>query len=65
MSIVPASHLSASDLRSLGNNMLPAVIHDKLSVRAVNRSLGLHDESVERLYRRAGGSRAQRLRARA
>ena len=65
MSIVPASSLSRADLRSLGANCMATVAHDRHSIRAVNHSLAIHDESVERLYRRAGNSRADRLRSRA
>ena len=64
MSIIPASSLSRADLRSLGNNVIPTVDHDRLSVGAVNRSLSLHEESVRRLFRRAGVSRSDRLRTR-
>jgi hypothetical protein len=62
MSIIPASSLSRADLRSLGNNVIPTIDHDRLSVGAVNRSLSLHEESVRRLFRRAGTSRCDRLR---
>jgi hypothetical protein len=64
MSIVSASSLSAADCRQLGNNVGPAISRDRVSVAAVNRSLGMHDEKVDRLYRRAGGSRSERLRQR-
>ena len=61
MSIIPVSRLSISELRSLGHNVLPSVVHDRLCTRAINRSLSLHDESVRRMYRRAGTSKAARL----
>ena len=64
MSIIPASSLSRADLKSLGNNVLPTIEHDRLSVGAINRSLSLHEESVQRLFRRAGTSRSDRLRSR-
>ena len=64
MSIVPASSLSRADLRSLGANCMATVAHDRHSIRAVNHSLAIHDESVERLYRRASSSHAERLRNR-
>jgi len=63
-SLIPASSLSSADLRSLGNNVLGKVRADHDSVEAVNRSLQTHDEQVERLHRRRGGSRAHRLHAR-
>jgi hypothetical protein len=62
MSIVPASALSTSDLRSLGNNVGPAVREDHEQLEAVNRSLNLHQEHVGRLYRRSGHARITRLR---
>jgi len=62
MSIVSASSLSCAELLLLGNNLLPHVKRERLS--AVNRSLSLHNEHVDRLYRRAGNTKAQR-RARA
>jgi len=62
MSIVPASALSSSELRSLGNNVAPAVRHDHEQIAAINRSLQVHDEHVERMYRRSGHSRMSRLR---
>lgn len=65
MTIVHASQLSGAELRSLGSNCAATVAHERHSLRAVNRTLAVHDESVQRLYRRAGSSRAERLRARA
>ena len=62
MSIVSASSLSSAEMLLLGNNVLPHVRRERLS--AVNRSLSLHDEQVDRLYRRAGTSRMDRLRGR-
>ena len=64
MSIIPASSLSRADLQSLGNNVLPTVDHDRLSDGAINRSLSLHEESVQRLFRQSGVSRGERLRVR-
>jgi hypothetical protein len=50
MSIVRASRLSISDLRLLGNNLVGTVRHDRRhSIGAINRSLAIHDESIERL----------------
>jgi hypothetical protein len=65
MTIVAAWRLSASDLRSLGNNLQAAVARDRHGLRAVGRSLAIHGESVGRLYRRAGSARTGRVRARA
>ena len=61
MSIIPASALTSADLRSLGNNVLARVRSDPDQIQAVNRSLLVHGEHVQRLYRRAGLSRAERL----
>ena len=60
-SLIPASALTSADLQSLGNNVLPHVRADHEAVQAVNRSLQAHEEHVERLYRRSGMSRANRL----
>ena len=65
MTIVAASSLSSSDLRFLGHNVQATVARDRHGIRAVNRSLSSHDESVTRLYRRGGTARAGRVRARA
>ena len=65
MSIVAAWRLSASELRSLGNNVQAAVARDRHGIRAVGRSLAIHGESVGRLYRRAGSARTERSRSRA
>lgn len=62
MSIVSASCLSSAEMLLLGNNVLPHVKRERLA--AVNRSLGVHDEFVDRLYRKAGTSRSERLRNR-
>lgn len=54
MSIIPANRLSASDLHHLGNNLGPAVRHDRDELAAVNRSLAIHDDQLdpdELLYR--------------
>ena len=64
MSIISASDLTAGDCRLLGNNVAGTIARDRIQVGAINRSLGVHDEKVDRLYRRAGGSRAERLRLR-
>lgn len=52
MSIIPASSLSSSELRSLGNNVASAVRFDRAHRQAINRSLYLHQEHTDRLYRR-------------
>ena len=63
MTVVPVSMLSASDLCLLGNNLFPRRRPARrVSVAAINRSLALHDEKVDRLYRQAGSSTAERLR---
>ena len=62
MSIIPASSLSASDLRSLGNNVEAAVQSDHEHLEAINRSLYVHNERVARLYRRSGHVRVHRVR---
>jgi hypothetical protein len=51
MSIIPVRRLSAGDLLELGNNLPASVMRDQAELRAVNRSLALHDELVQRLYR--------------
>jgi hypothetical protein len=51
MSVIPASCLSGSDLALLGNNLRPAVRTDRLQVQAVNRSLAVQGEEVQKLYR--------------
>jgi len=65
MSIISASDLTAADCRHLGNNVAGSIARDRGQVGAVNRTLGVFDEKVDRLYRRAGGSRSERLRVRA
>lgn len=65
MTIVAASRLSLSELRSLGPNLAATVARDRQGLRAIGRSLSIHGESIGRLYRRAGASRTQRVRARA
>ena len=51
MTVVPISMLSASDLCLLGNNLLPRRRPARrMSLAAVNRSLAIHDEQVDRLY---------------
>ena len=62
MSIVSSSFLSSAEMLLLGNNILPHVKRERLA--AVNRSLVVHDEFVDRLYRHAGTSRSERLRGR-
>ena len=64
MSIISASDLTAGDCRLLGNNVAGTIARDRIHVAAVNRALVMHDEKIDRLYRRAGGSRAERLRLR-
>ena len=64
MTIIPRSLLTANDLFLLGNNFPPRRPARRMSVAAVNRSLALHDERIDRLYRHAGSSTAERLRAR-
>jgi hypothetical protein len=49
MSIVPASHLSGADLALLGNNIRPASRRESSELAAVNRSLAVHQDSVESL----------------
>ena len=58
MLFLSASNLSASELALLGNNIRPSRRRDRLSrderanrrvLSAVNRSLALHDERIERL----------------
>ena len=50
MTVVPVSLLSAADLSLLGNNLFPRRrTGRRLAVTAVNRSLALHDERVDRL----------------
>lgn len=63
MSIIPAAALSSSDLRNLGNNVGPTIRQDQEHLAAVNRSLYLHQEHTDRLYRRSGHARLNRLRA--
>lgn len=65
MSIIPASALSSSDLRSLGNNVAAAVQDDHDHLEAINRSLYVHHERVARLYRRSGSDRVHRVRRQA
>jgi hypothetical protein len=63
MTVVPVSLLSASDLSILGNNFAPRRRPARrFSVAAINRSLAVHDEKIDRLYRRGVGS--ERLRTR-
>lgn len=51
MTLVPISMLSASDLSLLGNNLSPRRRRTRrISMAAVNRSLAVHDEEVNRLY---------------
>jgi hypothetical protein len=57
MTIINASCLSLSDLRSLGPNVAATVARDRHGIRAINRSLSTHGEAVERLYPRAASSR--------
>jgi len=64
MTIVPVSMLSADDLSILGNNFPRPKPARRMSVAAVNRSLALHDEKVDRLYRHASSSTIERLRGR-
>ena len=59
MSIVAASSLSSAEMLLLGNNVLPHVKQTRPP--AVSRSPALHDEHVDRLYRRAATSRMDRL----
>jgi len=63
MTIVHASSLSDPDLRSLGNNLLPAIEADQ-QASDDRPSRHHHDEHRERLYRRSGHTRAERLRRR-
>jgi hypothetical protein len=57
MSIVPASRLDASDLALLGNNLTSKtasprkIRRRRAQLQAVNRSLSLLGEQVQRLYR--------------
>ena len=51
MTVVPISMLSASDLCLLGINLIPRRRPaGRMSVAAVDRSLAIHDEQVDRLY---------------
>ena len=56
MSIVPVSSLSNHELALLGNNVRGEACRDRRELRetremrAVNRSLALHDEAVVRLH---------------
>lgn len=50
-SIVPAATLTRLELRMLGENVVYAVDHDgDEELAAVNRSLAVHDESVDSLF---------------
>jgi hypothetical protein len=49
MMVVLISELSLSDLRLLGNNFSRRRRRSPLSLAAVNRSLALHGDSVDRL----------------
>ncbi len=49
MTIVPASSLSRSDMLILGNNVRPAIRRAHTLVAAVNRSLKVHGEAVDKL----------------
>lgn len=60
MTILPVAALSPSELRHLGHNVLPAVRQDAHELGAVNRSLDLFGEQVDRLYRRRISSRPAR-----
>ena len=49
-SIVEAAKLTQDELRMLGTNVVHAVEHDgEVELDAVNRSLDIHDESVDEL----------------
>ena len=50
MPIVSASRLSSSDLASSENSLKPASRSSRV-LAAVNRSLAIHGESVQRLFR--------------
>ena len=63
MTIIRASSLSNPDLRSLGNNLLPAIEADQQPATARPPQQD-HDEHRERLYRRSGHTRTERLRRR-
>ena len=69
MLFLSASNLSASELALLGNNIRPSRRRDRLSrderanrrlLSAVNRSLALHDERVERLHLPVNEPRSRR-----
>lgn len=64
MSIIPASALSSADLQCLGNNVLPAVRFDHDHLQAINRSLHLHGEHVDRLRRRPRHAPSTHVRSR-
>ena len=51
MSIVPIASVSSSDLALLGNNLIGEARKDDRELRAVNRSLAVHEEQVLRLRR--------------
>ena len=53
MTIVQASLLTNHELSMLGTNLMATVRRQRRSnLDAVNRSLGIHQEQVGRLYRR-------------
>ena len=53
MTIVQASLLTNHELSMLGTNLMATVRRQRRSnLDAVNRSLGIHQEQVRRLYRR-------------
>jgi hypothetical protein len=62
MSIVPVSCLSKDDLAHLGNNLIGEARKDHHELRAVNRSLAVHDEAVHRLRRPLFWGRARMTR---
>ena len=49
MTLVPASSLSRAEMHMLGNNVLSAVCEDRHSLAAMNRSLAVHDATVDEL----------------
>lgn len=64
-SVLRVSELTASDLRHLGNNVLPVSRQRHQDVGAINRALACFGESVARLYstRRPAGRRVRTRRA--
>ena len=64
MTVIPVSSISPSDLRTLSNNILPQVRRESRQLSAINRTLAMFDESVERLYRRRASPPAPRTRRR-